>query len=131
MHELDSIKQYNFPWPNEDKGYELFPSELESDPLIAFHGTAELNLDPIVMQGFKIQGRLKYISFAKRSSFPLGHACGKRSHESPKGVVIAVRFNSLNPPCVVEETSCIYLYCQDQQPEIIGYCVVPAEYANR
>lgn len=92
MAESDFIKQYEFPWPNEDTGYELFPSELENDPLIAFHGTAELNLEPIVKHGFRIQGGLESISFAKGSSFPLGHACDRRSNESPKGVVIAVRF---------------------------------------
>lgn len=131
MPDVSAVKQYEFPWPNDSKGYELFPPELENDPLVAFHGTAASNLEPIVEHGFKIQGTLPSISFAKSSGLPLGYACSKRSTESPQAVVIAVKFQSLNPPCVVEEVSCIYLYCQDKQPEIIGYCMVPEDYEHR
>lgn len=130
MPDPSAVKRYDFPWPNDSKGYEVFPVELENDPLVAFHGTAASNLESIAKHGFKIQGSIPSISFAKTSSLPLGYACSKRAPESPEGVVIAVRFQSLNPPCVVAEVSCIHLYCQDKQPEIIGYCIVPESYVH-
>lgn len=131
MPDIASIRQYDFPWPNDDNGYDIFPTDLENDPLVAFHGTAESNLDSIIRSGFKIGGELPSISFAKNSSLPLNYACRKRSEISPNGVVIAVRFESLTQPGVAEEVSCIHLYCQGKQPEIIGYCVVPENYVFR
>ncbi|MEK6787353.1 MAG: hypothetical protein AABY68_00185 [Pseudomonadota bacterium] len=130
MPAIDTVKQYKFPWPNEDKGYKVFPPDMESDTHIAFHGTTAARFSSILNDGFKAQGELLSISFAKDSSLSLGYACGKRSLGA-EGVVIAVRLQHLNPPCVHEEVSCIYLYCQDQQPEIIGYCIVPANYDHR
>jgi hypothetical protein len=45
--------EYSFPWPDQNRGYNLFPEELEDDELIAFHGTAEANRQSIVNDGFK------------------------------------------------------------------------------
>lgn len=131
MNENGSIREYDFPSPNDETGYNIFPADLEADPLVAFHGTAESNLVSIIAHGFKIQGILPSISFAKNSGFPLGLACNKRSNDSPRGVVIAVRFDSLSGPCIKEEVSCIYLFCEDKQPKIVGYCIVPEHYEHR
>lgn len=130
MPDIASIQRYDFPWPNDDKGYNIFPTNLENDPLVAFHGTSESNLHSIIQHGFKFGECLPSISFAKTSALPLGYACGKRSETSPDGVVIAVKFESLGQPGVAEEVSCIHLYPQGKQPEIVGYCIVPKSYAH-
>ena len=130
MATLDTIRQYNFPWPNDTNGYNLFPEDIENDPLVAFHGTAESHLNSIIRDGFKIEGNLPSVAFAKNSALSLGYAANKRQTGSPNGVVIAVRFDSLSPPCVVEEIACIYLYCQNKQPKIIGYCIIPESYMH-
>lgn len=121
---------YPFPFSNGDDGYDIFPVELEADPLVAFHGTSESCLDSILEQGFKIAGVLPSISFAKNSSSALGYAVHKRNNDSRQGVVIAVRFESLTGPWVVEEISFIHVYCEDKQPKIIGYCIVPESYQH-
>ena len=130
MPDIASIKQYDFPWPNDGKGYNIFPTDLENDPLVAFHGTSESSLNSIIQCGFKFGRDFPSISFAKTSALSLGYACSKRSETSSNGVVIAVKFKSLSQPGVVEEVSCSHLYCQDKQPEIIGYCIVPQSYVH-
>jgi len=42
--------------------------------------------------------------------------------------VLAVRFGILDRPGIVVETSVIHVYTLDAQPEVIGYCVIPADY---
>ncbi|WP_406873352.1 hypothetical protein WHT83_06555 [Aminobacter sp. P9b] len=127
-----SITEYPFPWPDEEKGYRVFPQAMEDDALVAFHGTARANLDSIITDGFQFAGSLQSLSFAKQSPSSLSHACGRRSETSPEGVVIAVRFA---PPIprhyVTVETSDIHVYRLDEQPEVIGYCIVPADYVLR
>ncbi len=126
---LPSIKKYPFPWPNDERGYRLFPDELENDPLVAFHGTVRANLESIIDKGFAFAGSLQSLSFAKDSALPLSYACKARSSESPEGCVIAVRFRPPIPrPGVGVETSVIHVYKLDEQPKVIGYCVVPADY---
>lgn len=39
--EKATIQEFPFPWPNADKGYDLFDKELEDDELVAFHGTSK------------------------------------------------------------------------------------------
>lgn len=124
-----SPKEYPFPWPDEKKGYRLFPDDLESDELVAFHGTARAHLDSIIANGFTFAGTLQSLSFAKDSALPLSYASSSRSADSPEGCVIAVRFAPPIPrPGVVVETSVIHVYKLDEQPEVIGYCVIPADY---
>ena len=120
--------EYPFRTPNEDSGYRLFPSEMENDEHVAFHGTAEAKLQSIVDHGFRICGELESVSFAKNSNLALKYACDHRTQASPNGCVIVVRFESLNMGGMKVETSVIHIYKFLQQPKILGYCVVPADY---
>ncbi|BCH14946.1 hypothetical protein [Mesorhizobium sp. L-2-11] len=127
-----TIQESPFPWPDEEKGYHLFPAAMESDSLVAFHGTARSNLAAIVAEGFKFTAKLQSLSFAKESSYALSHACARRSETSPEGCVIAVRFSAPIPRSnVAVETSDIHVYDLAEQPEVIGYCIVPADYVWR
>lgn len=120
--------EYPFRGANEENGYRLFPADMENDDLIAFHGTAEANLQSIIDEGFTFAGTLQSLSFAKSSSFALPYACSARTEASPNGCVLAVRFETLDKPGIVPETSIIHVYKLDEQPKVIGYCVVPANY---
>lgn len=122
------MKNLIFIPPTEDKGYNIFSEALENDPLVLFHGTSESNLKSIMKQGFRFNKRLKSISFAKNSASSLGYACQQRNLESPQGVVIVVRFESLQKPYIREEISFVYLDDEKFSPEIIGYCIIPADY---
>lgn len=125
------MKEYEFQWPDQHKGYALFPEELEDDPCVLFHGTAEKNLPLIIKEGFKAFQPLDSVSYAKKSSASLGHVCSKRSvQHSENDVVIAVRFTSLNSQGIVENHSDIYVYKHEIQPEIIGFCIVPSSYSH-
>jgi hypothetical protein len=124
-----SLEEYPFPWPDQDKGYSLFPPELENDELIAFHGTAQANLQSIIKDGFKFGESLKSISFAKQSSLALRYGSEARTKVSPKGCVLAVRFTEPIPrPGVGVETSIIYVYKPEEQPKVVGYCIIPENY---
>jgi hypothetical protein len=123
--------EYEFPWPDESKGYELFPKVLENDPLVLFHGTSEKNLQPIASGGFKAFPPLGSVLFAKNSIYCLSHICSKRSKEtSENDVVIAVRFESMQGIGIKDNLSDIHVYNTDIQPEIIGYCIVPHSYRH-
>jgi hypothetical protein len=89
----DKPKEYPFPWPNEEKGYALFPPELENEDLVLFHGTAKTNLEPIIKEGFKATKFLSSVSYAKNSTYSLTHIIGAR-HQWANGdaVIFAVRF---------------------------------------
>jgi hypothetical protein len=132
MDEGTSIKEYPFPWPDQDKGYNLFPDELEDDELIAFHGTAEANRQSIVNEGFKFGGTLNSVSFAKQSALALKYGSEARTQASPRGCVVVVRFaEPILRPGIKVETSTIHVYSLDEKPEVIGYCVIPEDYVFR
>lgn len=118
---------YSFLGASAENGYCLFPDYLENDELVAFHGTAEANLSSILANGFT-RGCLPSVSFAKSSSLALRYACEARTEASPNGCVLAVRFGLLNRPGIAVEHSVIHVYKLDEQPAVIGYCVVPADY---
>lgn len=125
------LKEYEFPWPNEKRGYKLFPEELENDTCVLFHGTVEQNLQQIIDDGFKSFPPLESVSYAKFSSYSLGHICQNQSNGTrEKGVVFAVRFESLGLPEIVENDSDIHVYKDEIQPEIIGICRVPKDYKH-
>jgi hypothetical protein len=123
------VAVYPFPDSPERDGYRLFPIELENDPLVAFHGTAEGNLQSIIHQGFRFEGGLPSCSFARGSPLALGYACKKRSEASPNGCVVVVRFRSFD--AVKVETSIVYVYRPDRMPDVVGYCIVPASYGHQ
>lgn len=128
MDDKSSLKEYPFPWPDQDKGYDLFPLELESDNLVFFHGTAKRNLCSIIDKGFVIPASLPSISFARRSGLALKYACEARSADSPEGCVLAVRLQCINKQGMKVEAFGLHVYKFDSQPVIIGYCVVPDDY---
>ena len=119
---------YPFPRAIVENEYRLFPDHLESDEFVAFHGTAEANLSSIISNGFIFAGSLQSLSFAKTSALAWGMSVSARTGASPNGCVLAVRFGLLDRPGIVVETSVIHVYKLDEQPEVIGYCVVPADY---
>jgi hypothetical protein len=125
---IDAMKEHPFLEPAEEKGYRLFPADLENDELVAFHGTARANLKSIFDNGFRFTADLQSLSFAKNSPLALRYACCARSNSSPEGCVLVVRFASLNEAGIANETSIIHVYALSQLPVIIGYCIVPADY---
>lgn len=50
----ENVKVFAFktPQPDEENGYRQFPAELEDNPNVFFHGTAEQNLASILANGF-------------------------------------------------------------------------------
>jgi hypothetical protein len=128
----DNPKEFPFPWPNEDKGYALFPADLEEDPLVLFHGTAKTNLEPILKEGFKATKTLSSVSYAKNSTYSLTHVIGARHQwEGRDAVIFAVRFASLGVQGIANNTQDIHVNKPELQPEIIGYCIVPGNYEHR
>ena len=127
------IQEYSFPWPDENKGYALFPEELENHPLVLFHGTPKRNLSVIRREGFRATQKLQSVSYAKNSISSLTHVIVRRdaSPEREDYVVIAVRFKTLDTPEIRINLSDIHVDNPQLQPAIIGNCVVPKEYAHR
>jgi hypothetical protein len=119
---------YPFPGANVENGYRIFPDYLENDEFVAFHGTAEANLSSIIGHGFTFAGSLRSLSFATSSSLALGYACRARTDTSLNGCVLTVRFGLFDRPGIVVETSVIHVHKLDEQPAVIGYCIVPADY---
>jgi hypothetical protein len=128
----DTVREYPFKTPRDNQ-YRVFPDELENDPEIFFHGTEERVLEAIRSDGFKFPDppKAQSVSFARDSSLALGYASDKRSIASPKGCVIAVRFGVDNRSLRREEPFGIHVDSFDPQPEIVGYCIVPADYDHR
>jgi hypothetical protein len=131
MIEDSAPTEHPFILPGNDDCYCLFPDELESDPLVLFHGTAAKNLQSILSDGFQPQKALASSSFANKSSFSLKYACEARSEESPKGVVIAARFETISIRGIRQEPFGVHLDDHRTQPTIVSYCIVPAEYLFR
>lgn len=121
--------KYQFELPKEENAFNVFPSELENDSLVFFHGTADGNRRSIVTNGFRIIGDLPSVSFARNSGLALNYACAKRTAESPDGCILAVRFDSVEKPEIKSEEFGIHVYKFDPQPTIVGYCVIPAKFA--
>jgi hypothetical protein len=102
---MSEPKRYPFPERPEDVGYSLFPEDLESDPLVFFHGTAEGAYRSIVDEGFRSAAELHVakdeededtpnlsarsslfpdepltsVAFFNESKHTLGYACKKRT----------------------------------------------------
>ena len=128
----DTALEYPFGRP-QDNEYKVFPDELEDDPEIFFHGTEERVLQAIRSGGFRFPAppKAQSVSFSRISSLALGYASEMRSEASPNGCVIAVRFSADNRSQKREEHFGLHVDSFDPQPEIIGYCIVPASYVHR
>lgn len=128
MIESNTFPVFPFPDNPADADYCLFPVSLENDDLVFFHGTAESNLTSILNIGFAIPQSSPSISFAKSSSLSLRYASEARCTASPNGVVIAVRYSSIERPHITQEAFGLHVYSFDEPPTIIGYCIVPQSY---
>lgn len=132
-----TIIEYQMPNDLVATGYSLFPQDLEDDLLVLFHATPIKNFQAICAGGFKIPSRcgtqgggLCSVSFAKRSSTSLTHAMTKRKTRPGDYCIFAVRYQTLDLPSIVENLSDIYDYKLEPQPQIIGYCIIPATYPH-
>ena len=125
-----SILDYEFPWPNEEKGYAIFPKELENDPLVLFHGTQKKNLESIIKDGFKPRPPLASVSYAKNSVYSLTHVMRQREPQEDD-VIIVVRFETLDTPAIRDNMQDIHVDNPELQPKIIGYCTMPHTYEHR
>jgi hypothetical protein len=125
--------EHPFETPSEHRDYAVFAEAFERDPSVFFHGTGRNVLQAIREEGFRAPPppKAQSVSFSRTSGLALGYACGKRSKASPEGVVIAVRFGPDNQSLTRSEPFGIYVDRFDPQPEIIGYCIVPAAYEFR
>lgn len=126
-----AVKEYPFPLDPEEVSYCVFPACMEDDPHIFFHGTNKVFLQSILTNGFSIQENLPSVSFSKQSSLALGYACKRRSEAAPGGCIIAVRYSDLSASNLEREVSTLLDRTCDPQPEIVGYCLVPASYDHR
>jgi hypothetical protein len=125
----NTAREYQFGRP-QDNEYKVFPDELEDDPEIFFHGTEERVLESIRSEGFRFPAppKAQSVSFSRVSSLALGYASDKRSPASPNGCVIAVRLKADDRSRKREEAFGLHVESFDPQPEIVGYCIVPASY---
>jgi len=129
-HYTESWREYPFNNPGERHGYRLFPADLENHPNVFFHGTEERVAQLIFNEGFRIPNLplAPSVSFSENSSLSLRYAAERRSDESPNGIVIVVRFNSDDRSIIRSWAGGIHVDRFDPQPEVIGYCIVPAQY---
>ncbi|NTV46306.1 MAG: hypothetical protein HGB11_07245 [Chlorobiales bacterium] len=136
------MQRYEFPWPDSEKGYNLFPQQLEDDPNVLFHGTAAENFDAIVNEGFKSAAelgsgtdpdfKLSSISYAKSSNQSLAHVCQIRDKGNGGDyVVFAVEFVSIQVPGIRNNPIDIHVDNPNIKPTIIGYCEIPSNYVFR
>lgn len=123
------MKEYEFRWPDQNKGYRLFPLELEQDPLVLFHVSSKSNFEPITKQGFKAAPPLESVSYTKGSEQCLTYRALAGPPEEK--VAFAVRFQSLDAPGIVVNNADIHVYDERLQPEIVGYCFIPLDYRHR
>lgn len=123
--------EYPFVTPTEERGYMLFPDVIENDPRILFRGTSEAELASVIQNGFAIRGSSPSVSFADRSSLPLRYACESRKSSGDRGVVIAAQFRNPMVPFAKFENGIVHVYRFEEQPQIHGYCIVPADYVFR
>ncbi len=135
------MQKYEFQIPNEVNHYNLFPDELENDPLVFFHITPSENFDSIIKRGFLFASTLgkeepicfyplMSVSYAKNSSSCLTHRGENSAHDN---VIFVVKFETLNLSDIEGITinpSDIHVRNEAIQPQILGYCIVPQAYIH-
>ena len=89
------------------RGYRVFPDELENDAHTFFHATAAGNLDSIVeggmLPGSALGRELTTISYAPNSMIALNHWTLVRAKDQD-GVILALRFETLGELFLSEGT---------------------------
>jgi len=114
------------------RGYRVFPDELENDDHIFFHATAAENLDSILEKGLlpgsELGGDLMTISYATNSTIALTYWTYVRAR-GQEGVILVLRFPSLDEIFLREGTH--YSVALKTQPAIIGACRIPGTYEHR
>ena len=123
------MEEIRFERPREEFEHRIFPSRLEDEPNVLFHGTCESCARPIRDHGFQSQSELTSSSFSRHSAVPLDYACQKRG-DGLRGVIFAVRFESLDMPGIRQEGDIVYLDDPSAEYEIIAYCYVPEDYQH-
>lgn len=121
-------REYLFITPSEERLFCVFSDDLEEDPLVFFHGTQERSLDSIFSGGFRCQSPLSSVSFSKRSSSALSHACKNRRGAAVRGAIIAARYDRLPEKGIVLGASDLHVFLPASLPRIFGYIVVPEHY---
>lgn len=122
------LEKWETSKPEETNGYGLFDAALEDDPLVFFHVTPLRNRESILAIGFQSArrlgcGPLDYVAYAQRSSECLAVI---RNMARQEYAVFAVRFRS--PDQLIEGPTGMEVRNPATQPEILGYCVLAAEY---
>jgi hypothetical protein len=128
-----SIHEYPFPSKIEleNRNYRVFPTELEDDSLVLFHGTLARNFDSIQSNGFKSAsalgiGTLESVSFAYKSDVALTHIANLNGAR----IIIAVRYETLDNPKIRKNNVDIHDYALAPPPALIGVCRMPLEYKH-
>lgn len=97
LRDVFALIEYPFPWRNAEQGLELFPPELQQDPLVYYHGTLAINGESIARTGFEVPKGHRGVSFAQKSRDSLIWALN-RDTERRGAVVMAVRFGARPQP---------------------------------
>lgn len=141
MRTLADLVEYPFPWPDESKGYELFPTAVAQDPHVYYHAKPSHMVPSILEHGLKpsFEKGLLGVSFANTSAYALAHACSSRT-ENQAWTVFAARFST--PPrsvrgsgpdglgmAVVEPD--VHVYDLSMLPHLFAYCEIPGSYRHR
>lgn len=122
------MTEFPFTAPDSDVETQIFGKEFEKDENLFFHGTARSNLESILKHGFQVKGTLTSLSFANASGLGLKYACNSRNKESPEGVILVVKYEDLTSDSIRHEHFGIHVDDINNQPEIIGYCIIPRHY---
>lgn len=121
---------FPFTTPTEEEDFRIFPSDIEDDELVVYHGTAKSNVASILATGFRRNPEAESVSFAQKSFFALNYAAGKRTADSPEGAILACRLRALGEPGVVVAGGLVHVYFDHLIPPIVGICIVPATYLH-
>ena len=127
-YEIPSNYLHPFVKPNTEKEeYGVFPVEFENRSDTFFHGTSAFIGYKILNEGFRFTGALPSISFADRSRYSLGYACGKRELSSPEGCILACVLD-LSKIKNVYEGGILHVYEKLPITVVKKVCIIPQEY---
>lgn len=120
-----------FPGADEDRGYRIYPQDLEEDPAVFFHGTSERNLDSIIQNGFWLGPKSGSTSFAHQSDLALRWAADARKQVGEAGCVIAVRITNPTANGIRKEGFGVDVWSLAAMPTPEAFCIIPSNYVYR